>query len=301
MKEINRATPPSLSFVATTVGSTSSDSPQTVQVVNIGNQPLTFSTPVSGTNPSYPTNFPENAIDTNLCASGAPLAQGTSCDVSMSFAPTIAGANVDSVLLTDNNLNQTNATQSIALNGTGVKVTQTITFPAITGTHDALTSYTLSATASSGLTVGFASASPTICTVSGTTASLLIPGVCVIHATQAGNAEYTAAPRVARASPSPRPRRPSPSQPSPAPDMPPPRSTLSATASSSLAVTFYRRRRLGQGLHHQRRNGHAARARHLYRASQPGRQHALLLRANSAAEHPRPPCSADNHLPGTRR
>jgi hypothetical protein len=74
---------------------------------------------------------------------------------------------------------------------------QTITFPAITGTHDALTSFTLSATASSGLTVAFATASPTICTVSGTTASLLIPGVCVIHATQAGNADYSAAPMVA--------------------------------------------------------------------------------------------------------
>jgi len=74
---------------------------------------------------------------------------------------------------------------------------QTITFPAITGTQYALTSLTLSATASSGLPVSFASVSPTICTVSGTTASLLTPGACVIHATQAGNADYSAAPMVA--------------------------------------------------------------------------------------------------------
>jgi hypothetical protein len=77
------------------------------------------------------------------------------------------------------------------------QIAQTITFPAITGTQYALTSLTLSATASSGLTVAFASVSPTICTVSGTTASLLTPGACVIHATQAGNATYSVAPMVA--------------------------------------------------------------------------------------------------------
>jgi sugar lactone lactonase YvrE len=110
--EIQRANPPSLSFATTTVGSTSSDSPKTVQVANIGNQPLIFAAI------GYSANFPENTGDTNLCAYGTPLAQGTSCDVSMSFKPTVAGAFADSVLLTDNNLNQTNATQSIALSGT---------------------------------------------------------------------------------------------------------------------------------------------------------------------------------------
>ncbi len=64
---------------------------------------------------------------------------------------------------------------------------QTITFPAITATEYVLSQLTLSATASSGLTVSFASATPAVCTVSGTTASLLTPGDCVIHATQAGN------------------------------------------------------------------------------------------------------------------
>ncbi len=65
---------------------------------------------------------------------------------------------------------------------------QTITFPAITGTQFVLSQLTLSATASSGLTVSFASATPAVCTVSGTTASLLTTGDCVIHATQSGNA-----------------------------------------------------------------------------------------------------------------
>jgi len=70
---------------------------------------------------------------------------------------------------------------------------QTITFPAITGTKYAASTLALSATASSGLTVTFASTTPSVCTVSGTTASLLIGGTCSITASQAGNGSYGAA------------------------------------------------------------------------------------------------------------
>jgi hypothetical protein len=73
--------------------------------------------------------------------------------------------------------------------------TQTITFPTIPAQVE-LTSLGLSATASSGLTVSFASTTPAICTVSGTTASLLTPGTCTIQATQAGGAVYSPAPTV---------------------------------------------------------------------------------------------------------
>ena len=75
---------------------------------------------------------------------------------------------------------------------------QTITFPAITGTQYAGTQLQLSASASSGLTVTLASTTPSVCSVSGTTASLLTSGTCVIHATQAGNTDYSAAPLVSQ-------------------------------------------------------------------------------------------------------
>jgi hypothetical protein len=71
---------------------------------------------------------------------------------------------------------------------------QTINFPAIGGTQVALTDVDLAATASSALPVSFASSTPTVCTVSGTTASLLASGQCAIAASQAGNSEYAAAP-----------------------------------------------------------------------------------------------------------
>ena len=75
---------------------------------------------------------------------------------------------------------------------------QTITFPAITAAQYALTTLPLSATASSGLAVSFTSSTPTICTVSGTTASLLTPGTCILHAAQTGNSNYSAAPTVSQ-------------------------------------------------------------------------------------------------------
>ncbi|WP_333814192.1 Ig-like domain-containing protein [Tabrizicola sp.] len=79
------------------------------------------------------------------------------------------------------------------------QASQTITF---TGPAD--TSYvpngtvSLSATATSGLTVTFASDSPAICSVSGNTATILAAGTCSIAADQAGDANYSAAPQVVR-------------------------------------------------------------------------------------------------------
>src|SRR5207302_1267027 len=56
--------------------------------------------------------------------------------------------------------------------------------------------FTVSATASSGLTVTFSSTTPTVCTVSGATVTLRAVGLCTIAADQAGNAAYSAAPQV---------------------------------------------------------------------------------------------------------
>lgn len=52
---------------------------------------------------------------------------------------------------------------------------------------------TLGATASSGLTVSYSSSTISVCTVSGSTVSLISTGTCSITASQAGNATYAAA------------------------------------------------------------------------------------------------------------
>jgi hypothetical protein len=70
--------------------------------------------------------------------------------------------------------------------------TQTITFSPISS-QLAGTMLTLSATATSGLPVTFMSLTPSICTVSGTTASFITGGTCTIEALQTGNTIYGAA------------------------------------------------------------------------------------------------------------
>jgi hypothetical protein len=70
---------------------------------------------------------------------------------------------------------------------------QTISFSPIPAAGYALSSLTLSATASSGLAVSLASITPKVCTVSGNTASLRIPGKCTIEASQAGNDSFLSA------------------------------------------------------------------------------------------------------------
>lgn len=56
--------------------------------------------------------------------------------------------------------------------------------------------HTLTATASSALTVTFASASPSVCSVNGAVLSLRMAGTCTVVANQAGDASYAAAPTV---------------------------------------------------------------------------------------------------------
>ncbi len=69
---------------------------------------------------------------------------------------------------------------------------QSITFAAISAQADGAT-IPLSATASSGLVVNFASTTPSICAVSGKTATMIALGTCTIQASQAGNSDYLAA------------------------------------------------------------------------------------------------------------
>ena len=192
---INYAQLPSVSFADTNVGSTSSDSPQTVVITNVGNQPLTAVSPgLVVTGPNFAlvagSGSPEDCGDG---FSAAPLAPGASCNLNLSFTPQSAGVLTSTVVFTDDALNADAATQTIPLQGTGLQTSQTITFGALSDLALGSAPFTLTATASSGLTVSFASTTTSVCTVSGTTATLVAAGTCTIQATQAGNATYAAA------------------------------------------------------------------------------------------------------------
>ena len=105
-----------LSFAATRVGATSSDSPKTATVTNLGNHALTFSA-----NPGYTADFSEYSSDTNLCTSSTSLDPGEVCDVSVLFTPQSVGSRSTNVVVTDNHLNGSDATQNVAVSGTGTQ------------------------------------------------------------------------------------------------------------------------------------------------------------------------------------
>jgi hypothetical protein len=70
---------------------------------------------------------------------------------------------------------------------------QTITFGAPGNQTLATGSFSVSATASSGLPVTISSTTPLVCLTAGSLVTLLLPGACTLTATQAGNGSYTAA------------------------------------------------------------------------------------------------------------
>ena len=74
--------------------------------------------------------------------------------------------------------------------------TQTISFGALSNIALSSTPPPLSATATSGLTVSFASTTPAVCNVSGTTVTLVDRGLCSITASQAGDGNWAPASNV---------------------------------------------------------------------------------------------------------
>jgi hypothetical protein len=109
---------------STVVGNTDiTDGTRAPMLGNNGNTALTVPAPSSGTNPSISPAWILNSGST--CAqevpggSGYTVAPGNNCDFVLAFTPTVAGANTGSLVVTDNSLNVTGATQTAALSGTG--------------------------------------------------------------------------------------------------------------------------------------------------------------------------------------
>ncbi len=84
-----------------------------------------------------------------------------------------------------------NASQAFTL--TVAKASQTISFTGPAAQTLGAGPITVSATASSGLSVSFTSSTSSVCTVSGTSVTLVSAGTCTINANQAGDANYNAA------------------------------------------------------------------------------------------------------------
>ncbi|MGH9645029.1 MAG: choice-of-anchor D domain-containing protein, partial [Terriglobales bacterium] len=196
--KVDLTDPPSLSFATTAVGSTSTDSPQTVTLENVGNSELIFPIPNAANNPSIGGDFTLDSDSASTCpltesSSSAPgtLPAGAMCTLPVTFAPLTSGTLNESLTLTDNSLNEVNATQSISLTGTATGsasgtaslTPSSLTFPGqLVGTAGTAETVTLTNTSASNLTLSIDSISVSSNFAETTTcgASLAQGGSCTI-------------------------------------------------------------------------------------------------------------------------
>ncbi len=104
-----------LTFASTKQGFTSTDSPKTATVTNLGNQPLVFAA-----DPGFTADFSQPTGSTNQCLSGTSLTSGTVCNVSVQFTPQSVGSLSAGITLTNNTLNVASSTEQVSVSGTGL-------------------------------------------------------------------------------------------------------------------------------------------------------------------------------------
>jgi uncharacterized membrane protein len=197
VEKLDFADAPSLTFASTAIGATSTDSPQTVTVENVGNAALSFPIPASGNNPSIGANFILNSGGASACplvnggsSAAGTLAAGASCQLPISFTPTAAGTLGGFLVLTDNNLNAAApgyTSQGIALSGTASQATPTITWavPAAIIYGTALSSTQLNASSTIAGTFTYSPGAGTVLTAGAQTLSVTF--------TPTDTADYTTA------------------------------------------------------------------------------------------------------------
>ena len=153
--------------------------------------PVTFTAAVAPTSAGGTVRFRKGG--TNLaCTGGNPAALSAgraTCTVNLLAAGTY---------LVTASYSGSYAASSGALTQIVAKADQAITFPPLADKTFGDSPFTVAATASSGLTVKLASQTTGVCTVAGSTVTLKGAGTCTLRASQAGNANYSAAPSVFR-------------------------------------------------------------------------------------------------------
>ena len=156
-------------------------------------------TALSVTGPSSATyGAPDAAITTSggSGTGGVTFSAGTStaCSIVAGKLHVTSGTGTCTVTATRAADNDYAATTSLPFAVTIAKAAQTITFtPGAPASAFVGQSYTVKATATSGLVVAFTPATASICSVSGSTVTFLKVGTCTINANQAGDANWRAA------------------------------------------------------------------------------------------------------------
>ncbi|HVG08674.1 MAG TPA: Ig-like domain-containing protein, partial [Thermoanaerobaculia bacterium] len=166
-----------------------------------GDQTISFtSTPPAGATAAGPTYAVTATATSGLAVVFTIDASASSvCTISGSTVSFIGGGNCVINANQPGNGNW-NAAPQVQQSFPVVKQNQTISFTssAPVGATVAGPTYTVSATATSGLPVTFTidASAASVCTIASSTVSFIGAGTCVINANQAGNAAYNAAPQV---------------------------------------------------------------------------------------------------------
>lgn len=142
---------------------------------------------VTATGTPAPAFSLSGTLPSGVTFSGAGVLSGT---------PASGTANSYPLTITAANGTLPNATQNFTL--TVARLNQNITFGGPGGQNFSATPVPLSATADSGLTVSFTSATPSVCSVAGTAATLIAAGTCSVTASQSGDANYFPASTITR-------------------------------------------------------------------------------------------------------
>jgi uncharacterized protein (TIGR03437 family) len=163
--------------------------------VNAASQTITFgalSDATYGVSPFTATATASSGLAVSFASTTASV-----CTVSGNTVTIVAGGSCSITASQAGNASYavaTPVTQSFTVNA----ASQTITFGALSNVSFGVAPFTIGATASSGLAVSFASTTTSVCTVAGSTVTVLALGSCSIAASQAGNANYAAATPVAQ-------------------------------------------------------------------------------------------------------
>jgi uncharacterized protein (TIGR03437 family) len=163
--------------------------------VTQGSQTITFTAPGNaavGSGPISLTATASSGLTVAFASTTAPV-----CTVSGTSVTPVATGTCTIQATQPGNANYA-AAPSVSQHFTVTPMSQTITFAPLMDQIFGTATFTVSATASSGLTVTFTSATAPVCTVSGATVTLVSVGLCTVNAAQPGNTSFGAAPQVAQ-------------------------------------------------------------------------------------------------------
>lgn len=158
------------------------------------NQTITFDT-IAGRTYSPNNQFTVSASATSALPVSFSSSTTTICTVSGTTV-TVRNAGTCSITASQSGNTSFNAAPNVTRSFAISKANQTITFGSLSGRTYSPSAFSVSATASSGLTPTFTSLTTSLCTVSGSNVTMLGSGTCTIGAAQGGNTNYNAAANV---------------------------------------------------------------------------------------------------------